>query len=289
MKVPTNKLRDAVRYYGLELEPIYGVDESKHLVFELTKHFFGFDRLKLVLEPDHRLTESEMLSLHFAVKDLKRHKPVQYITGIAHFSGHRFRVNPSVLIPRPETEQLVTIAVEFCQSNKEVRRILDVGTGSGCIAICLKNALPSVQVSACDISKEAINTAKINADELSAEVDFFECDIRLWTFGQQAVGYDLIVSNPPYVTESDKKLMKPNVLDWEPHTALFAPENDPLYFYRLLANFSMHQLNANGMLMVEINEFLGDAVKQLFDETGLKKATVITDIHGKERYVTAKK
>lgn len=289
MKVPTNKLKDAVRYYTQELEPIYGADESKLLVFELTDHFFGFNRLKLALEPEHRLTESEMLSLHFAVKELKRHKPLQYIIGYTFFSGLKFKVNPSVLIPRPETEELVAIAVEFCRANPQVRRALDVGTGSGCIAISLKNACHLVHVSACDISQEAIIVAKENAKNLCADIDFMVCDMRDGLAHQWNSGFDLIVSNPPYVTESDAKLMKPNVLDWEPDLALFTPENDDLFYYRLLAEMSLNQLNVQGMLLVEINEALGDAVKTLFIGAGLNEVTVSSDLHGKDRFVTARK
>lgn len=289
MKVPTNLLRDAFRYYTVALEPFYGIDESKKLVFALTEHYFAFDRLKLAMEPDYRLSESEMLTLHFAAKDLLAGKPLQYIIGLAVFYGHKFMVNPSVLIPRPETEELVSLAADFCSQQKQGIKVLDVGTGSGCIAITLQKLCPSAKVWACDISHEALSVARHNATLLGADIDFFVCDIISYDTDNQTCKYDLIVSNPPYVTVLDKSSMKTNVLDWEPHLALFAPEDDPLYFFRKIASLAMNCLKPSGKLMVEINENAGEAVHRLFLLSGFVETSICHDIHGKERFVICTK
>lgn len=289
MKVPTNLLRDAVRYYTEFLEPNYGSDESKQLVFALTEHFFGFDRLKLAFQPGHRLSESEMLTLHFAVKELKSGKPLQYITGVAHFSGHRFFVNTSVLIPRPETEELVNLAADFCRRMEHSSNVLDVGTGSGCIAISIKKLCPQARVQGCDISSEALSVAHQNALSLDADVDFFVCDIQSYDSGYQPCTFDLLVSNPPYVLYADKIDMKSNVLEWEPHLALFAPDEDPVFYYRKLASMALNCLVPTGRLMVEIHEKMGEAVSNLFTESGFSVVSVYHDINGKERFIVATK
>lgn len=288
MKVPTNKLKDAISYYFTLLEPLYGPEESRQLLMLLSAHFFGYDRVKLALDPDFRLTESEMLKLHFAVKDLLRHKPLQYITGKADFYGHRFKVSPAVLIPRTETEELVQLAVTLLHRQQQSRlEVLDIGTGSGCIAISLKLALNDLVVSGCDVEETALALARKNAAALGAEVDFFFMDIRSASPVENTPKYHLIVSNPPYVTADDKQTMQRNVLDWEPAVALFAPEEDPLFFYTAIGKFALKHLHHEGALLVEINEHFGEQTMQCFHKLGFSHLSLHADLHGKSRFVKA--
>lgn len=289
MKVPTNLLKDAVNHYLSDLKQLYGEDEARQLLYVLTSFYFGYDRFSLAMDPEFRLSESEMLKLHFAVKDLLRHKPVQYITGETQFLGRVFRVNNSVLIPRPETEELVIKAISLIKKYPDFNKVLDAGTGSGNIAISIKLELPFLDVHACDISPEVIDLARKNAEDLQAQVHFFQCDLSndlsLGDLGE----FDVIISNPPYVTESEKAVMSPNVLSFEPHLALFAPAHDPLHFYRHLINLAKHALRSNGYLVMEINENYGKQVIDLLLSYHYTQIEVIKDIHDKQRMVVAKK
>ncbi|MFZ4464250.1 MAG: N5-glutamine methyltransferase family protein, partial [Bacteroidales bacterium] len=171
MKVPTNLIKDIVNHYTEKIIPIYGKEEASQLIWILTEHFFGVDRMKLARNPELRITESEMLTIHFAVKELSKNKPVQYITGESEFSGCRFQLNSDVLIPRPETEQMVQMIVDYVSNNQSVKRILDIGTGSGCIAISLAKQLPYCEVFACDVSFSALELAASNAQLNETEVN----------------------------------------------------------------------------------------------------------------------
>lgn len=286
MKVPTNRIKDIVNHYVNEIIPLYGKEEATQLVLLLTEHYFGIDRLKLAVEPDFRLTESELLTIHFAVKELKQYKPVQYIIGQSEFFGRHYFVNEDVLIPRPETEQLVQLTIDSISKNKNYKRILDVGTGSGCIAVSLAIELPEISVSACDISEKALETAKKNADALDAGVSFFECDVI--HFNQDLLPeWDLIVSNPPYVTESDKKQMQQNVMAWEPHLALFVTDEDPLIFYRSIIQFSTDHLSIGGCILFEINELFGNQLVKLLQDNHFTDISIHLDFHSKNRFISA--
>lgn len=287
MKVPTNRIKDIVNHYVNDIVHLYGKEEASQLVLLLTEHYFGIDRLKLAVEPDFRLTESELLTIHFAVKELKQHKPVQYIIGQKEFFGRQFSVNEDVLIPRPETEQLVQLTIDFISKNKNYKHILDIGTGSGCIAVSLDLEQPEISVSACDISKKALETARKNAETLGANVAFFECDVI--HFNQDALlpKWDLIVSNPPYVTENDKKQMMQNVLAWEPHLALFVTDEDPLIFYRSIIQFSTNHLSIGGSILFEINELFGDQLIKLCQDNHFTDISIHLDFHGKNRFISA--
>jgi release factor glutamine methyltransferase len=289
MKVPTNRIKDIVNHYVNEIVIIYGKEEATQLVLLLTEHFFGIDRLKLAIEPDFRLNESELLTIHFAVKELKHNKPVQYIIGKTEFFGRDFLVNADVLIPRPETEQMVQMTIDFISKNKSYKRILDIGTGSGCIAVSLAMELQNLSVSACDISLKALETARINAETIGAKVDFFDCDILNLKQLASLPTWDLIVSNPPYVTENDRKQMQQNVLAWEPHLALFVTDDDPLVFYRSLIQFSADHLVAGGCILFEINELFSDQIVKLFMEKRYTEISVHPDFHGKNRFISALK
>lgn len=289
MKVSTNLLKDILLHYETELKPLFGARESRSLLMILCEHFFQVDRLNLSLKPDFRLSESEMLQLHFAVKKLKQHKPVQYITGKAWFNDLPYKVNESVLIPRPETEEMMLLAIDSMRQKTGQPSILDLGTGSGCIAIALKKALPNARVEAIDISTEALELAKENAAYLGAEVVFHKLSMIDAKFFFSHKKFDLLISNPPYVTVDDSMRMKENVLKWEPETALFAPADDPLFYYRQIAGLARGLLKPGGILWLEINEKYGHATATLFESAAFTKVKVLEDMHGKARFITAEK
>ena len=235
------------------------------------------------MEPDLRLSESEMLTFHFAVKDLLKNKPIQYIIGETDFCDLKFKVNGNVLIPRPETSELVYKIVER-QKTKDKRQlsILDIGTGSGCIAISLAKNIPDSKVYALDISEKALEVAKENAINNNVDVTFINDDI-LSLKNNIDTKFDIIVSNPPYVRELEKAEMRDNVLNWEPHNALFVSDNDPLIFYRNILEFAQTHLNENGEIWFEINEYLGKEMTVLCKEYDFSDVEIFKDFRGKER------
>ena len=288
----SNLVRDCRRHYASELEKIYDSDEANALIMILLEHYFGIDRVKMALEPELRLSESELLTLHFAVKELLKNKPIQYVIGETEFCGMRFFVEEGVLIPRPETEELVNkLAVSSCQlavNPSPSFRIIDIGTGSGCIAISLAKLLKDSVVTAVDVSEKALEIAKKNADLNGVDVRFILDDI-LNPQNPELIDnqYDIIVSNPPYVCESEKSEMRANVLDYEPSSALFVSDNDPLIFYRKILEFAQKTLKPNGQIWFEINEKFGDEMQNLCHEKGFKNVEIIKDFRGKERILKA--
>lgn len=237
----------------------------------------------MALDPDLRLSESEMLTFHFAVKDLLKNKPIQYIIGETGFCNLKFKVNENVLIPRPETAEMVyRIYNEQLTINNYPFSILDIGTGSGCIAISLAKAIPDSKVYALDVSGEALKVAKENAIYNDVNINFIHDDI-LNLKNNIETKFDIIVSNPPYVRELEKADMHDNVLEWEPHKALFVSDNDPLIFYRNILEFAKSHLKENGEIWFEINEFLGKEMTDLCHELGFSDVNIYKDFRGKER------
>ena len=290
----SNSVRDCRRYYASQLESIYGSDEANALIMILLEHYFNIDRVKIALEPDLRLSESELLTLHFAVKELLKNKPVQYIIGETEFCGMRFFVNENVLIPRPETEEMVRLlAVDhwpLAVKTDGRPSILDIGTGSGCIAISLAKLIPNSDVTAVDVSEKALEVARKNAEENGVNVHFVHDDIlnpHVKTYGRASQQFDIIVSNPPYVCESEKSEMRANVLDHEPSSALFVPDSDPLIFYRKILEFAQKALKSDGQIWFEINEKFGKETAELCHSKGFKNVEIIKDFRGKERVVRA--
>lgn len=312
MKVASNLVKDIRKYYCDQLCSIYDKDEANAMILILFEHYFNIDRVKMALEPDIRLSESEMLKIHFAVKDLLKNKPIQYVVGETEFCELKFKVNENVLIPRPETSEMVYKIVnettgqqdkEFCsrrdaesQSQKSTAKsrkplsILDIGTGSGCIAISLAKLLPEAQVYALDISEEALKVARENAMNNNVDVTFIHEDILTQTLTQAPTQtkFDIIVSNPPYVRELEKAEMRDNVLKWEPHNALFVSNDDPLIFYRSILEFAKSHLKENGEIWFEINEFLGKEMTSLCKEFGFSNVKIHKDFRGKERIMAVK-
>lgn len=265
----------------------------------------GVKRHELILKGEQTVSESELLKFNFAIKYLKKYRPIQYILGNADFYGLKFKVNEHTLIPRPETEELVDLIVkeagesrhksqdmrhEMQENNKpEVHNlqpatensILDIGTGSGCIAIALKKNIPWANVYAMDISAEALKIAIENAQLNNVDIDFIKHDILSPSLVEQS--FDIIVSNPPYVRESEKQQMKANVLKYEPHTALFVADEEPFVFYDAIADFALKYLKKGGKLYFEINEYLGDELVKLIEGKGFKNVGVLKDLNGKNR------
>lgn len=289
MKVPSNLVRDIRKYYCEQLCSVYDNDEANAMILILLEHYFNITRIKMALEPDMRLSESEMLTFHFAVKDLLKNKPIQYIIGETEFCDLKFIVNENVLIPRPETSEMIYKIVER-QKTKDKRQlsILDIGTGSGCIAISLAKNLPNSKVYALDISEKALEVAKGNAINNDTDVTFIHDDI-LNLKNNIETEFDIIVSNPPYVRELEKAEMRDNVLDWEPHNALFVSDNDPLIFYRNILEFAKSHLKENGEIWFEINEYLGKEMADLCKEYGFSDIEIFKDFRGKERIVKVNK
>ena len=290
MKVASNLIRDIKKYYREQLCSIYDYEEANSLVLILLEHYFKIDRIKMALDPDLRLSESEMLTFHFAVKDLLKNKPIQYIIGETEFCDLKFKVNENVLIPRPETAEMVNLIhnSQCIMHNEQLTinnypfSILDIGTGSGCIAISLAKAIPDSKVYALDVSGEALKVAKENAIYNDVNINFIHDDI-LNLKNNIETKFDIIVSNPPYVRELEKADMHDNVLEWEPHKALFVSDNDPLIFYRNILEFAKSHLKENGEIWFEINEFLGKEMTDLCHELGFSDVNIYKDFRGKER------
>ena len=292
MNIRNNLLVDLKKRYLQDLNEFYDSREAEQLLTILIEHFFGIRRNELILNPDYRISESEILKLHMAVKELKQYKPVQYITGVVEFQDLKIEVTPDVLIPRPETEELV----QFILQNEKASglKVLDIGTGSGCIAISLKKLLENAYVNATDISESAIIMAHKNAISNNQDIVFHVHDIlsekeSISDRNGDIILFDIIVSNPPYVTQEDKKKMHHNVIDYEPHNALFVPEDNPLLYYEAILEFSMINLNSGGRIYFEINEGLGSQMITLFENYGFYNVELKKDLSGKDRFVSGVK
>lgn len=287
MRWKSNKLKELRDQYIGMLSSLYGEDESKQLVHILTEHLFGVTPVRIALKPEKRLSESEILQFHQAVKELLKHKPIQHITGHTTFLDLKLAVNESVLIPRPETEELVQLIVEREKNNSV--RLIDIGTGSGCIALAFKKHTPEAQVTAADISAEALKIAGQNAQKQHLEIDLIRIDVLHPDSYAALPVYDVVVSNPPYVTQSDKKLMQKNVLDYEPATALFVEDENPLVFYVAILEFSRIHLANGGRIYFEINEQKGPDLVHLLEKHHYMEIALHLDMHGKERFLEAVK
>ncbi len=285
MKWKNNILKDLKSQYIELLSGKFDLSESKQFLNILIEEFFGITKIQLALEPDHKLSESEMLKLHWAIKDLLNNKPVQYITGVSCFHDLKLNVNESVLIPRPETEELVGLILDKETSSN--LRVIDIGTGSGCIALALKKHLSNSRITAVDMSPDALLLAKKNALQNQLQVEFKQIDILNPHSFDSLSKFDIVVSNPPYVTQSDKKLMQKNVIDYEPDNALFVEDDNPLLFYKAILKFCKSHLNNQGRIYFEVNEQQGDNILQLLEQHEYKNGKIYQDIHGKNRFVVA--
>ena len=286
-------------YFNETLKTIYPITEIDSFFFLLLEEYLGFRRVDIVLKSDFKITQETLNLLQSATKQLEQEIPLQYIIGKTEFYGLPFVVNKHVLIPRPETEELVAWVVSessrfktFNTSTKQTTdkkqlKILDIGTGSGCIPISLKKQLPFAKISAIDISKEALTVAKKNAVLNNVDIHFILQDILKTVALDQH--YDIIISNPPYVRELEKKELKNNVLKNEPHVALFVENDNPLIFYAKIAELAKNYLNKNGLLFFEINQYLGTETIDLVNKKGLKNIQLKKDMFGNDRIVVASK
>lgn len=274
--------------FSLLLQNLYPKEEAESITSFVFQELLRLDALGLRMKKEMQLGSDVAEQLDMILKRLYRHEPVQYVLGISYFYGLRLTVNQNVLIPRRETEELVELITK--QNNKGNPKILDIGTGSGCIAIALKHLIPHAEVYAIDKEENAVRTAKLNALTVlkrDKENKFVTRDIfdKSWwgSLGQ----FDIIVSNPPYVTEEEKKQMQPNVLNFEPAQALFVPDTDPLRYYNTIADFALQHLTPNGKLYFEINEAFGPQTQSMLHQKGYTHTSLHTDMQGKNRMVSA--
>ncbi|MFZ4549197.1 MAG: peptide chain release factor N(5)-glutamine methyltransferase, partial [Bacteroidales bacterium] len=271
----------------LKLSALYPVEEARSMADRVFEHFLCLTPAQRLISGQAVLEEEKQTKIQAAVSRLLHQEPLQYVLGVAYFLDMEFEVNSSVLIPRPETEELVSLVIDNYSKNPVGNRlkIIDVGTGSGCIAISLKHNFPDSDVFAVDFSEKALNVAESNAAKNRAEVNFIKVDILDNTQWDLLPEFNLIVSNPPYVTLADKQFMQPNVLEHEPDMALFVTNEDPLVFYRLIMEFAKTKLSLGGNLWFEINERFGPEMKQMALNQGFTDVNIIFDFRGKSRFL----
>ena len=268
-----------------ELCDIYDSNEISAMAREMMTKVLSWKPVDIVMRYNEEIPDTLVNTMLGMIERLKNHEPLQYILGVAHFHGHDFKVTPAVLIPRPETAQLVDMIVDENPSSDLM--VLDIGTGSGCIAISLARALKFAQVTGIDISTRALEIANYNNQALNTRVKFVEQDIMSCRAPSEA--WDIIVSNPPYITESEKASMERNVLDYEPGEALFVSDDDPMLFYRPIAAYASRALKNGGRLYLEINRAMADQVVDTLRQAKLSNIQVHTDFYGNNRFVTATK
>jgi release factor glutamine methyltransferase len=275
-------IQEFKRHFFQELSGLYPETEIQSFFNILVEFKLHLSRIELALQHNFELNDDDLLFLQNVLSELKYQIPIQYIIGETEFYGLPFKVDKNVLIPRPETEELVEWIVQNHKNSNSVK-ILDIGTGSGCIAVSLAKKLPNTQVSAIDISAEALNVAKNNAIMNHVNVNFLNADIL--TISKLPDAFDIIVSNPPYVRELEKNEMQQNVLSNEPHIALFVENENPLLFYDKIAELAKNQLTKNGVLYFEINQYLSAETVELLKTKGFKNIEVKKDIYGVDRMV----
>lgn len=281
-------MKSAELYHSIfqDLTRAYNADEARSLaricIEDLLKR--SFTHTMAGIAPDLGADECTLLSS--AIERLLRHEPIQHIIGETIFCDIAFCVNKHVLIPRPETERIVSLAIELFENEENVS-VMDLCTGSGCIAVSIKHKRPEWNVESCDISDEALSVARQNAERNNASIAFFKKD--LLNDALSADAYDLIVSNPPYVMNKEKDSMKPNVLDYEPHLALFVDDDNPFVFYDAIATQGQTALHHDGWVIVEINSALGIETAELFESHGYKKIKIEKDCFGKDRFIVCQR
>jgi len=270
-----------------ELSPFFDVQEIESFFYLVLESFHKIKRIDLALNPEMEMDAEQQLRWEGVLVELKKQKPIQYILGETEFYGLPFLVNENVLIPRPETEELVELIISknlTIQQSKNLT-ILDIGTGSGCIPISLKKNLPNAKVYAIDVSEKALATAKKNAELNKVEINFILKNILETEDLEQQ--FDIIVSNPPYVRNLEKAEINPNVLEYEPHLALFVEDNDALLFYRKITELAKKNLKPEGQLYFEINQYLGKETVALVESYGFKSVKLVKDIYSNDRMISA--
>lgn len=266
------------------LTPVYGGSEASWLLRIIMEHLKGWDQVELLMRADKEVSDFLVSSVNAVIDRLLHHEPIQYIFGDTYWHGMTLKVTPDVLIPRPETEELVDLIVK--DNRQSDLKVLDVCTGSGCIAVALAKFMNFPQVTAIDISQSALAIARENAALQKVKVKFETADAL--DLGKTLTGkYDIIVSNPPYVMESEKSAMDSNVLDHEPALALFVPDRDPLKFYKAIATYAYTALEDKGRLYFELNPLTADVLREWLSQSGWNDVTLLPDINTKTRFLIA--
>jgi release factor glutamine methyltransferase len=289
MRVASNSLAHLIAFYHSELNSVYESSEIDAILNLALEHFLGFSKTDVVNKKNENLNQSDLLKLYFCCKELKKNVPIQYILKEAWFYNLKFYVNQNVLIPRPETEELVDLILK---ENQSAGSFLDIGTGSGCIPISLKKNSKNITVSACDISSEAIEVAKKNAELNKAEIHFIEVDIlnEKETAKKIETTFDVIISNPPYIKADEKDSLNQHVINNEPHLALFVNGQDEIIFYKKIIDLCHQKLNAKGKLYFELNPLTAKNVLDYANSSKqFSKAELIKDMSGKIRFLIANK
>jgi release factor glutamine methyltransferase len=279
-------LKDILNNYKETLKHIYDEQEISatfKIVFEAVS---GLKKSQFTILQEVDLSGEEAIEYNRILQRLANSEPLQYILAEAYFYGLKFNVNQNVLIPRPETEELVELALNNCKLLKDDCNILDIGTGSGCIAVTMKYHLKKANVSALDVNPEALEVAMQNAEQHQTKINFIEADIRNYYTEQR---FDMIISNPPYITAKELSAMDRNVTDFEPHLALFVADENPLEFYIAIADFASQTLNNTGSLLLEINANYGRETVEMLLSKNFKDIHILKDMQGKERFITARK
>lgn len=290
-------IKELKTYFISQLQSVHELDEIESFFFIVAEYLHNLKRIDIALQPNFEILDDDLERWRAIITDLQNEKPIQYITGEAWFYGLPFQVNESTLIPRPETEELVEWIIESSTLKNENQKleILDIGTGTGCIPISLKDNLPQANVFAIDVSIKALEMAKRNAEKNEVEVNFIQANIlevedlsKLPTSNfQLPTQIDIIVSNPPYVRNLEKEEIKKNVLDYEPHLALFVEDNDALLFYKKIAELALKNLAPKGQLFFEINQYLGKEAVALLEKLGFQNIELRKDFKGNDRMVKA--
>lgn len=266
---------------------VVGEREAYWMARDIIDDILGYSEVELLIKGNEVLSDFVIGKIDSVVERVERGKPLQYVLGWARFEGNRYMVTPDTLIPRPETQELVDIIISRHGEEKDLR-VMDVGTGSGCIAISLARGLKFAQVSAIDISQPALEVARENAKMLKTRVNF-ECRDALSLTPKRGEKYDIIVSNPPYIAEYEIKDMEHSVLDYEPSTALFVPNDDPLRFYRAIASFAVETLSQGGHIYYEINPLFATEMLEMMRGMGYNDIEIINDMQGRKRMLCARK
>jgi len=282
-------VKDARQKLVNGLVNIYDKAEAANITELVMEYITRWSRTEQINNKDIPFSFAQINLLENITDRLLKHEPVQYIISEAWFAGMKFYVDKNVLIPRPETEELVDWLIRDCGKEPLHFKMLDIGTGSGCIAIAIKNKLPDVEMWACDVSDAALTVARMNADGLNAAIDFVPLDFLDHEQRKQLGFFDIIVANPPYVPQKDKTPMRKNVVDYEPHVALFVSDDDQLIFYEAIADFGKEHLKDKGRIYLEIHEEIGGKVTELFARKGYSSIELRKDMEGKDRMIKISK
>lgn len=280
------QLKSLQNFFQNGLLGYYPKDEISAFFYRVCEQYLDFKRIDVSLKSETLITPETFEYFETIISRLLTYEPIQYILGTTFFFGLEFKVDANVLIPRPETEELVAWILKQADPNKPLK-ILDIGTGSGCIAVSLAKHLPNAEVYALDVSPAALEMAQHNAQQNDVQLNCIEANVLEWT--NTELSFDIIVSNPPYVRESEKEFMAPNVLEHEPHLALFVENESPLVFYKAIVELSKINLKKEGLLYFEINEYLGDETKALFSLDDFEDVQLKADIFAKNRMMRATK